>query len=147
MFNPLSNTVPDPTEKANSRTFHNRTIALEKAVALATAGAARYGAKGYTSHTLLTYTAEIAKFLDDGTVPEDSEAAGKVVETKPKETDPAYAPGPETRSYLTDDPLATKPPLATPGEPLDIPDLFAQAKDRIKNIRPAVDTGVSDDQL
>jgi hypothetical protein len=146
VFNPLSNTIADPTEKANSRTFHNRTIALEKAVALATAGAARYGAKGYTSHTLLTYTAEIAKFLDDGTVPSNPEAAGQVV-TKPKETDPAHAPGPETRAYLTDDPLATKPPLATPGEPLDLPDLFVEAKDRVKNIRPAVDTGVSDDQL
>lgn len=98
MFNPpndSSKSGQTAEQEAAYQARIARKTALDHAVDLAKAGASRYGAKGYTSHTLLTYAADITAFITDGTVPSDPE-----VQAKLKETDPAGAPGPETREYL-----------------------------------------------
>lgn len=109
MFNPASNTVKPPKTDAQlevEQARFDRRMALDHAVDLAKAGASKYGSAGYTSATLLTYAADITAFIKDGTIPTELPA----IVAKLKETDPAGAPGPETREYLlSDKDIDTKP--------------------------------------
>lgn len=115
MFTP-SNSIraeENKTDRETQRKANNRSEALRHTVDLAKVAAAKWGSGGYSAEELLTYTASLAAYLDDGTVPTTPVAA------KPKETDPAHAPGPETRDYLQPLP-GTQTPLATPGPDIDL---------------------------
>ena len=121
MFNPVSNSVKVPKTSAQVEAEadeYRRRQALEHAVDLAKAGASRYGAAGYTSHTLLKYATDLAAFMKNGTVPTDPNTS--TVEKKPRETDPAGAPGPETRDYLKPEKDYPREQLAVPGEDIDV---------------------------